>query len=65
MHKTAEKTFVHKLTVNQKIITNDLFGEFGQPIRNATFNPAIIFICQKDFTSSVAWLPDLVVPYTV
>ena len=30
-------------TVNQEIFLNDLFGEFGEPIKNAKFNPAKIF----------------------
>ena len=35
-----------QVTVNQEIFMNNLFGEFGEPFRNAKFNPAkYIFAC--------------------
>ena len=34
--------FCSKITVNQEILRNDLFGEFGKPIKNAKFNRAKI-----------------------
>ena len=46
IHVWYKRSGLH--TVNQEIFTNDLFGEFGRPVKNAKFNPAKIYICLKD-----------------
>ena len=38
-HRIYSSAFYHH-TVNQEMFTNDLFGEFRVPIKNAKFNSA-------------------------